>query len=134
MFFDFEILQKIIKIARVTGKSEYEVRMLQEEAEALKDGLNAIERRMNDLQAEEKPDENRTVWGYWDKVAVSDEAWTSIRLRKMVTLNRERWTCECLGSFYRSAVGGCSYSLGKGGCTRPLSELKQAALSENSNW
>ena len=36
---------------------EEEVRMLQEEAEALKDDLNAIERRMNDLEAEKKPDD-----------------------------------------------------------------------------
>jgi hypothetical protein len=31
--------------------------MLQEKAEALKDDLNAIERRMNDLEAEKKPDD-----------------------------------------------------------------------------
>ena len=88
----------IFKIARVTGKSEYdvfcesaenwhmfwetglprwarrptdwtgpyfepsysredEVRMLKEEAEALKDDLNAIERRMGELKAGKKPDE-----------------------------------------------------------------------------
>jgi len=34
-----------------------EVRMLKEEAETLKDDLNAIERRMNDLEAEKKPDD-----------------------------------------------------------------------------
>ena len=36
---------------------EDEVRMLKEEAETLKDDLNAIERRMNDLEAEKKPDD-----------------------------------------------------------------------------
>ena len=36
---------------------EDEVRMLKTEAELLKDDLNAIERRMNDLTAEKKPDE-----------------------------------------------------------------------------
>ena len=36
---------------------EDEVRMLQEEAEALKDDLKAIERRMGELKAEKKPDE-----------------------------------------------------------------------------
>ena len=34
-----------------------EVRMLQEEAEALKGDLNAIERRMGELEAGKKPDE-----------------------------------------------------------------------------
>jgi hypothetical protein len=36
---------------------EEKVRMLKEEAEALKGDLNAIERRMNDLETEMKPDE-----------------------------------------------------------------------------
>ena len=36
---------------------EDEVRMLKEEAEALKDDLNAIDRRMNELETEKKPDE-----------------------------------------------------------------------------
>ena len=31
--------------------------MLKEEAEALKDDLNAIERRMDELEAEKEPDE-----------------------------------------------------------------------------
>jgi len=31
--------------------------MLKEEAEALKDDLNAIERRMSDLETKKKPDE-----------------------------------------------------------------------------
>jgi hypothetical protein len=31
--------------------------MLKEETEALKDDLSAIERRMNELEAEKKPDE-----------------------------------------------------------------------------
>jgi hypothetical protein len=35
---------------------EDEVRMLKEDAEVLKDDLNAIERRMNELEAEKKPD------------------------------------------------------------------------------
>ena len=34
-----------------------EVRMLKEEAEALKDDLNAMERRMSDLETEQNPDE-----------------------------------------------------------------------------
>ena len=36
---------------------EDEVKMLKQEAEALKDDLYAIERRMSDLQTEKKPDE-----------------------------------------------------------------------------
>jgi hypothetical protein len=36
---------------------ENEVRMLKEEAAVLKDDLNAIERRMNELEAEKKPDD-----------------------------------------------------------------------------
>jgi hypothetical protein len=36
---------------------ENEIPMLQEEAEALKDDLNAIEQRMRDLQAEKKSDD-----------------------------------------------------------------------------
>lgn len=36
---------------------EDEVRMLKEEAEALKEDLNTIERRMSDLETEEKPAE-----------------------------------------------------------------------------
>ncbi|MGD9262270.1 MAG: DUF5320 domain-containing protein, partial [Desulfobacterales bacterium] len=36
---------------------EDEGRMLKEETEALKDDLSAIERRMNELEAEKKPDE-----------------------------------------------------------------------------
>jgi hypothetical protein len=31
------------------------------EAEAFKDDLNAIERRMSELEAEKKPNENKTV-------------------------------------------------------------------------